>query len=294
MKRKTIVITGCSSGFGRITSLTLAKQNWLVFATVRQDADREQLLSAARELSCENNLRVLLCDITNAEQVTAMARQVEELLSVENAEAATPHSSGLNALLNNAGTAFGGPIELLSIADLRAQLELNVIAQVAVTQALLPLLKAAQGTLINVSSVGGRIATPMVGAYSASKYALEAISDALRIELAPFDVHVVLIEPTASPTNIWQTSLDRALPDMESHRTGPYARLLTVIEKVARRSSRSGFPSQLFADTVVKILASPKPHARYVVPRSAVLQIALKQLLPDSLWDYLVRRTLKW
>jgi NAD(P)-dependent dehydrogenase (short-subunit alcohol dehydrogenase family) len=209
-------------------------------------------------------------------------------------EAVAAATSSLDALLNNAGTAYAGPLELLSPADLRAQLEINVVAHLAVTQALLPLLKAARGTIINVSSVNGRIATPVVGAYSASKFALEGLSDALRVELAPFGVRVVLIEPSSSSTNIWVTSLQRGQDRLEQHRNGPYRRLLELTEKVARRAGRGGFPPQLFAGTVRQILASPRPRARYVIPRSVGRQILLRRLLPDSLWDRLVRRTLKW
>lgn len=161
---------------------------------------------------------------------------------------------------------------------------------------MLPLLKAAHGTIINVSSINGRIATPVVGAYSASKFALERLSDALRVELAPFGVRVVLIEPSSSSTNIWVTSLQRGQDRLEQHCNGPYRRLLELTEKVARRAStgRGGFPPQRFAETVRQILASPRPRARYVIPCSVGRQILLRRLLPDSLWDRLVRRTLKW
>lgn len=282
--QRTVVITGCSSGFGRVTALELARHGWQVFATVRREADAEDLLAEAAKLGGKEQITPLICDITVPEQVAHLGEVVA---------AAT---SSLDALLNNAGTAYAGPLELLSPADLREQLEINVVAQLAVTQVLLPLLKAARGTIINVSSVNGKIATPVVGAYSASKFALEGLSDALRVELAPFGVRVVLIEPSSSGTNIWETSLQRALDKMEQHRNGPYRRLLEVTEKVARRAStgKGGFPPQLFAGTVRQILASPHPRARYVVPRSARRDILLRRLLPDSVWDRLVRRTLKW
>ncbi len=291
MNKKTIVITGCSTGFGRITALELARRSWHVFATVRNESDQASLLAEADTLGCNDNMTVLLGDITLSEQIGAMAQQVEECLRTDAQESTIPR---LNALLNNAGTAFGGPLELLPLDDLRAQLEINTIAPVGVIQAFLPMLKAAQGTIINVSSVGGRVANPVTGAYAASKFALEAISDVLRIELAPFDVHVVVIEPTSSPTNIWNTSLGRSQASIEQHRSGPYARLLNVTEKVAKHSATVGFPPQLFADTVVQILQSRKPHARYVVPRSALRIILLRRFLPDRLWDRLVRRMLKW
>ncbi len=294
MTRKTIVITGCSSGFGRCTALALARRGWHVFATVRQEADRESLLTEARSQQCQENLTPLLCDIVQNDQIQALVCQVEELLREETGTD-TPASPRLNALLNNAGTAYGGPIELLALDDLREQFEINVIAHVAVTQAFLPMLKAARGTIINVSSVSGQISTPVTGAYAASKFALEAISDALRLELAPFGVHVVLIEPASSPTSIWQTSLERSRQRLgERWENNPYVSLLNSAEKMATRSSTSGFPPQRFADTVVKILANPRPRARYGVPHLATVVMLLHRFLPGGIWDRLLRLAVRW
>ena len=282
MLERSIVITGCSSGFGRVTALALAQRGWRVFATVRKQSDRESLLAEAKQHNTCSSLIPIICDITRQEQVTALAQQVA---------ATVPR---LDALLNNAGTAFAAPLELLALDDLRSQMEINVVAQVAVTQALLPLLKVARGTIINVSSVGGRIAIPVMGAYSASKFAIEAISDAWRLELAPTGVRVVLIEPGSSPTGIWQTSQQRADTALAQHRTGPYARLLTNIEKLEMRTVELGFPPHVFADTVLKILNSKHPRARYSINRSAGLQILLHDLLPTTLWDAALRFILRW
>lgn len=284
MSKKTIVITGCSSGFGRVSALELAKHGWHVFATVRKETDQADLLTEAATLGCKENLTPLLCDITQTEQVAALAQAVKEQLA----------TNSLDALLNNAGTATGGPIELVSLDDMRALFEINIIAHVDVIQHFLPLLKEAKGTIINVSSVSGRIATPVTGVYAASKFALEAISDALRVELAPFGVRVVLIEPSSSPTNIWQTSIQRALQQMESHRNGPYGPLLNLAERSAVHSSKQGFPPQLFADTLVRIFDSYQPRPRYIVPRNAIIAVLMRRFLPDTLWDRLVRRAMKW
>lgn len=194
---KTMVITGCSSGLGRATALHFAALGWQVWATVRKEADLTSLLVEAMSQGWGERLVPVLCDITQAEQVARLARVVAD---------ATPT---LDVLVNNAGTGYPGPLEFLPIADLRAELELNTLAHLAVTQALLPLLKPARGTLINVSSVGGRIVYPINGAYHMSKFALEAMSDALRVELAPSGVRVVIVEPGSSPTSIWTTSLER-------------------------------------------------------------------------------------
>lgn len=272
---KTAVVTGCSSGFGRVAALELAKRGWQVFATVRKEADQESLLAEAATMGCV--IHPIICDITQSEQVAELVQRVAET------------TERLDALLNNAGTAFAAPLELLPLDDLRAQFEVNVVAQLAVSQSMLPLLKPAKGTIINVSSISGRLSTPIMGAYAASKFALEALSDALRLELAPFGVRVVLIEPGSSPTTIWQTGMQRAQKLLEEQSEGPYARPLRRVEKMGKRSSTTGFPPQLFADTVVKILSSKHPRARYALPRSAALVIGLRRFLPERVWDALLR-----
>jgi NAD(P)-dependent dehydrogenase (short-subunit alcohol dehydrogenase family) len=281
---RTIVITGCSTGFGRVTALHLARQGWRVFATVRKEADRESLLAEAAEAGVAERLTAAICDVTKAEDVQSLARSVG---------ATSPY---LNALLNNAGTAYPGPLELLPLDDLRAQLELNVVAQMSVTQAFLPLLKAGRGRVLMVSSQGGRVSFPLHGPYCASKFALEALSDALRIELAPFGVKVVVIEPGGSPTAIWETGLRRGRAMMARHADGlrAYALLVAAVEALAMRSARKGFPPRQFADLVSRILNDPDPRARYTIPRRVAWVTALRALAPDRLWDWGVRRALRW
>src|SRR5262249_49886389 len=155
--------------------------------------DQSDLREEATRLGCQDDLHLVLCDITDAAQVAGLRDAVSATVS------------GLDALVNNAGTAYAAPLELLELDDLRQQFEINVIAQVNVIQVFLPLLRAAKGAIINISSVSGRYASPVIGPYAASKYALEALSDALRIEVAPFGVKVVLIEPGSSSTHIWAT-----------------------------------------------------------------------------------------
>ena len=277
---KTAVITGCSSGFGRATALHLVREGWQVFATVRREVDRAGLMDEAQ--GAGDRLAVLLCDVTQLEQVQALAATVT---------AATPR---LDGLVNNAGAAFPAPLELLPLDVLRAQLELNVVAQLAVTQVLMPLLKAARGTIINVSSDSGRMVFPITGAYHLSKFALEAMSDALRIELAPFGVRVVVLEPGPSRTAIWATSRKRALADMIGIDASAYAPLIAAVEQAADRRARTGFPPQAFAETVLKILNTRQPRARYAIPWQTAGLITLRRLLPDATWDWLVRRALRW
>lgn len=278
---KTMVVTGASSGFGRATTLHMARQGWHVFATVRKDADADDLLAEARTHGAAERITPIRCDITDDAHVAALGVAVAE---------ATPR---LDALVNNAGTAYAGPLELVPLADLRAQLAVNTVAQVAVTQALLPRIKAAKGTIINVSSVGGLVAGPGMGPYSASKFALEALSDALRVELAHFGVRVVIIEPTGSPTNIWQTSLDRGMSQL-TERGAEYAPLIASLGRFAERGATTGFPAQVFADLVAHIVASPRPRARYLIPTRAGRVFRLARVLPSGLVDRIIRRGMGW
>ena len=281
---KSIVITGCSTGFGRALAFHLARRGWRVFATVRQEADAASLLTEAMAQGFRENLMPVMCDITHEGQVKDLAKKVA---------GATPR---LEALVNNAGTAFAAPLELLPLSELRAQLELNVVAQLSVTQALLPLLKVAPGMIINVSSVGGKIVFPVMGAYSMSKFALEAMSDALRVELAPFGVRVVVVEPGSSPTAIWQTSLQRAEKTLDTldMSVGRYAPLIETVKKSSLARAAKGFSPELFAETVEKILNSPNPKTRYPLPAAVTQRILLRRWLSDEWWDKQIRKMLKW
>jgi NAD(P)-dependent dehydrogenase (short-subunit alcohol dehydrogenase family) len=239
-------------------------------------------LAEAQALGCLERLAVLRCDITRDEQVREMAALLAGALP------------GLNALVNNAGTAYPAPLELLPLDALRAQLETNVVGQLAVTQALLPLLKAARGTIINVSSESGRVVFPITGAYHMSKFALEAMSDVLRIELAPFGVRVVVLQPGASLTAIWDTSRQRALAGMTGIDASAYASLIEAVEQAAGRRARMGFAPQAFAETVLKILNNDHPGARYAIPWQTGALMTFRRLLPDAVWDWFVRRALNW
>ena len=281
LPQKTIVITGCSTGFGRATALHMAHLGWRVFATVRKEADQASLHEEAARLNCQGELAVELCDITDETQVASLRRVVNEA------------SSGLYALVNNAGTAFAAPLELLELDDLRQQFEVNVVAHVGVTQAFLPLLKAVKGTIVNVSSVGGRYSAPVIGAYAASKHALEALSDALRVELAPFGVRVVVIEPGSGATRIWATSRQRA-EKLNQHRDGPYGPLLDRVERIIDHSEKHGFAPELVAETIARALSSSQPKTRYLVPASEGRVVFARKFISDRMWDRQVRKLMRW
>ena len=284
MDNKTILITGCSTGFGRVTTLHLLKRGWRVLATVRKEEDKQSLLKEASEQSWGDRLAVFLCDVTNDDQVNALGKSVAD---------SVPQ---LDALINNAGTSYPMPIELLPLSHLRAQLELNVVAQVAVTQAVMLLIRKAKGTIINVTSISGKIAYPNLGAYAASKYALEALSDSLRVEVAPFGVKVVVVEPGASATPIWKTAKERAYNEMKQKGIdlGDYKPLVKSVTKMTVAMERDGFPVEDFATLIESILNQKNPRARYTLPSSLGWKLWMRQLAPDWVVDRIVQSSLKW
>ena len=278
----TIVITGCSSGFGRLTAFHLAQHGWHVLATVRQEAQRAELLAEAAARQLSDRLTPILCDITLPADVQRLAQAVVE------------RGPGLDALLNNAGTNYPGPLELLPLDVLRTQFEINLLGHLSVTQALLPALKTARGAVLNVSSTGGSFIIPLSGPYAMSKVALEAMSDVLRLELAHFGVKVIVIVPGPSPTPIWENSLRRAHSAPTAANLGDYAAFSAEIERRARLLAAQGFPPELFARTVLRILNSRRPASVYYVPGYFGFLIGLRRLMPNWLWDAYIRRTLNW
>jgi NAD(P)-dependent dehydrogenase (short-subunit alcohol dehydrogenase family) len=199
----------------------------------------------------------------------------------------------LDALVNNAGIAVGGPLEVLSDEDFQHQFGVNVFGQVAVTRALLPALRAAQGRIVFISSVGGRVATAFMAPYAASKHAIEALGDALRVELHSSGVQVTLIEPGSVATPIWDKGRDEIErvnipPELQAQ----YGHVPKAFEKVLSDTARRGVAPELVAETIERALGAKRMRARYVVGRDARAMIALKTLLPEPAFDRLMRRVL--
>ena len=273
------MITGASTGIGHAAAVRLAASGFDVYAGVRNDADAERLRAAG--------LRPLTIDVTDAESIAAAAHEVGEAVG----------AAGLAGLVNNAGIAVSGPVELIPIESWRRQLEVNVIGQVAAIQAFLPLLRAGRGRIVNVSSVGGRIALPLVGPYAASKFALEAISDSLRRELRDQDVGVSLIEPGGVRTPIWDKGLseadaiEAAMPP-EGHRL--YGGLVAALRRhVAAIQTKTGIEPEQVAEPIVHALTAKKPRTRYLVGRDAKIQATVARIVPDRVFDALVARQLR-
>jgi NAD(P)-dependent dehydrogenase (short-subunit alcohol dehydrogenase family) len=229
----------------------------------------------------------LTLDVTDFAQIVAAAGRVSEL----GGDGSSP--GRLDALINNAGIGFGGPLELIDSDDLRKQFDVNVLGQIAVTQALLPALRAAHGRIVFMSSVGGRVAMAFTAPYAASKHAIEAIGDALRVELASSNVQVTLIEPGSVATPIWDKARktgDRLTvpPSLQKE----YGHVPQAIDKTLKDTAKRGVPPQQVAETIEQALAAKRMRSRYVIGRDARAMIFARRLLPDHVFDRLAKRAL--
>lgn len=277
----TALITGASTGIGRASALRLAGAGWTVLAGVRDPAAGESLTAEA----VAGKLIPLTLDVTDAQQIAEAAARVEE----ETART----GGGLDALVNNAGIGVGGPLELVSGEDLRRQFDVNVFAQIAVTQALLPALRRAHGRIVFVSSIGGRVSMAFTAPYAASKHAIEAFGDALRVELRSSHVQVALIEPGSVATPIWDKSrVESERVSVPPELRQQYGHVPAAMDKVLADTARRGVPPEQVAATIERALTSGRMKARYVVGRDAKAMLMLKRALPDHLFDALARRAL--
>lgn len=276
---RSVVITGASRGIGRACALRLAASGTRVFAGVRSDEHAAALRTES------DRITPVHLDVTDAAQIEAVAKRI----------AGEVGERGLWGLVNNAGIAIGGPLEFVPADALRHQLEVNVTGQVVLTQALLPLLRAARGRIVFVGSIAGLSALPYVGAYAASKHAIEAIADALRLELRPWNIAVAVIEPGTVATDIWSTSIERAMRILE--RAPPQAaqlygkRLEAVRRRVAAGGPR-GLPADAVARAVEHALTAGSPKTRYIVGRDARARRWLERL-PDRVRDAAIDRQLR-
>jgi NAD(P)-dependent dehydrogenase (short-subunit alcohol dehydrogenase family) len=273
-----VVITGASTGIGRACSLELDRRGFHVFAGVRT-------LAAAEQLRAEASARLtpVVIDVTEADTIAAAAKTVAEAVG----------DVGIAGLVNNAGIAVPGPIELVPIDALRRQLEVNVIGPVAVIQAFLPLLRKARGRVVNISSINGGLAVPYMGPYSASKFALEALNDVLRVELRNFGIGVSAIEPGAITTPIWDKSLasaDQLAGQIDPAALSPYEADLAAIRNVVDRSIRTASPVDRVVRAVVHALTARRPKAHYYLGLQVRMCFKCMKLLPDRVHDWLLRK----
>jgi NAD(P)-dependent dehydrogenase (short-subunit alcohol dehydrogenase family) len=276
---KAVLVTGASTGIGEASALHLDALGFKVYAGVRRTADGEALRGKGSD-----RLTPVIMDVTDPGTIADAAGRIEREMG----------ASGLFGLVNNAGVAVAAPIEFLPLEDLRRQLEVNVIGQVAVIQACLPLLRAARGRIVNISSISGRYASPFLSPYSCSKFALESISDSLRVELRPWDIAVIVLEPGSIATPIWEKSLAAAREMIQ--KMPPRAKALYgvamdhAIQSIFHMGQR-GIPVSAVARVVAQVLTARRPKARYPIGRGVRLAIILSFLAPAAWRDqYIARR----
>lgn len=253
---------------------------WRVFASVRREEDGEDLQRAGSE-----RLVPLILDVTEAEQVAAAAERI----------GAAVGSTGLDGLVNNAGIAVMAPLETVALEDLRHQLEVNLVSQVAVTQALLPQIRGAGGRIVFISSIGGRMAMPFGAPYHASKYGIEAVADCLRQELRPWGIGVAAIEPGSIDTPIWERGAqwaDGAAERAPAAQEALYGKAIESLRKAVRRTAARGISPDKVAAAVQRALTARRPRTRYLVGADARGQALLASLLPDRVMDRIVARAM--
>lgn len=277
-----VLVTGASTGIGRACVLELDRLGHRVFAGVRREADAQALREAASE-----RLEPLLLDVTDAAQRDAAAKTVDAAVG----------EAGLAGLVNNAGVLRAGPMECVELDEMRWVLEVNLMGPVALTQTLLPLLRRARGRVVNVTSMGGRFVNPLAGPYCASKFALEAVTDALRQELHPWGMHVSAVEPGAIKTPIFDKAAteSRAMFERLPERARSlYREQVDAIEAAGEKLGAAGAPPEKVVRAVVHALTASRPRTRYVVGTDARIQLALKALLPARAVDALLARLLRF
>jgi NAD(P)-dependent dehydrogenase (short-subunit alcohol dehydrogenase family) len=273
MRAGSVLVTGASTGIGYACATRFAQLGYRVLAGVRKDSDGEAL----RALAPRNILPVLL-DVTNEALIDGAV--------------ATAGDEPFVGLINNAGIATVGPIELLSVEAWRRQLEVNVVGLVAVTRAFLPLLRRSQGRIVNIGSIAGRSALPGSGAYDASKFAVEAITDVLRMELRGWGIVVSLIEAGAVATPIWEKSLrgaDHLRNCVSQEKYALYERLMTKVREESTTSARHAVHVSKVVEVVEHAMTARRPKTRYAVGWDARLWLLLN-LLPDRCRDWLILR----
>jgi len=268
---QTILITGATSGIGRDAAHFLADKGHRVIACGRNEEALAELAAAG--------LHAVRMDVTDDASIAAAAREVESITD----------GYGVDVLINNAGYGLIGPLEVLSDADVRHQFETNVFGVLGVTRTFLPAMRErGRGKIINVSSVGGRMTFPLGGAYHATKYAVEAMSDAFRMELKQFGIDVVVIEPGYIDTGFTKTSLDHLAPYIEEG--SPYASSFQLADGVEHKIERFAASPRAVSKAIDRAIRSRRPRARYVAPWINTFGPWMNWLLPTRLLDWVFRR----
>jgi NAD(P)-dependent dehydrogenase (short-subunit alcohol dehydrogenase family) len=275
---RAVVVTGASTGIGAACARYLDEKGFRVFATVRKQADADRIAAMG-----SSRLEPLLLDVTDAGSIAKAAQAVDVALE----------GAGLAGLVNNAGVSVDVPLECLDIGALRHQLEVNTIAPAAVTQAFLPLLRRVRGRVVNVSSVNGRVASPFSGPYCMSKFALEAFTDCLRQELADWGMHVVVIEPGAIETPMWDKGREDDWSAGASKRDlDLYGQAYQAFRRFSEQTAASAISCDAVSRVIFRALTARTPRTRYLVGTDARVYARLAQICPDRVVDWVTRKVM--
>jgi NAD(P)-dependent dehydrogenase (short-subunit alcohol dehydrogenase family) len=277
---QAVLISGSSTGIGAACAMELDRRGFRVFAGVRNEAAAEHLRSLASP-----RLTPVMLDVTSAEMIAAVAEKIEQEMG----------ERGLFGLVNNAGIAVSGPLELLLIESIRRQFEVNVLGHLAVTQAMLPMLRAAKGRVVNMSSVNGAMAPPYMGPYSASKFALEALTDALRLELRTWGIKVSAVEPGPIDTPIWIKSseaAEQAADAVAEKDMYLYRAELEILKKKVARLAGGAQPVDSVVRAVVHALTAPRPKTRYFLRYPNRFLFRGFRIVPDVIRDWIILRAI--
>ncbi|PGS97933.1 short-chain dehydrogenase [Bacillus anthracis] len=279
MNKKVAIITGSSSGFGLLTTLELAKKDYLVIATMRNLEKQANLLSQATQLNLLHNITVQQLDVTDQNSIHNFQLFLKEINRVD-------------LLINNAGYANGGFVEEIPVEEYRKQFETNLFGAISITQLVLPYMRVQKsGKIINISSISGQVGFPGLSPYVSSKYALEGWSESLRLEVKPFGIDVALVEPGSYNTNIWEVG--KQLATNQSDTTSPYKEYMDKIQKhINSGSDTFGNPIDV-AKKIVDIAKAKRTTLRYPIGKGVKFMILAKKILPWRLWEYLVLRSFK-
>ncbi|NEU27876.1 SDR family NAD(P)-dependent oxidoreductase [Paenibacillus polymyxa] len=276
--QEMVVVTGTSSGIGRATAEKLAADGFHVLAGVRRQEDADKIK--------QKNIEPVILDVTAIDTLRALAERVEQ----------DPLGRPLRAVVNNAGIAVNAPLEMVPLDEFRRQIEVSVIGQVAVIQALTPALLNSGGRVVNIGSVGGKISMPGFGIYSAAKYAMEAINDSLRREMSSFGLKVIMITPGGVSTSLSEkgvTTADRLSKLMTPDQHRRHDRLFDAVKAQAESWARDGIPPKKVAEVVSRAIHESKPRTRYTAGRDSALLTRLVRILPDKLLDRMLRSQMK-
>ncbi|MGH2906327.1 MAG: SDR family oxidoreductase [Solirubrobacterales bacterium] len=272
--KRSVLITGAGRGIGRAVALQLVADGWDVYAGVRNVEAADALLAAAGQ----SKLTPVILDVTNSEQIAELGDVLPEQL---------------DAIVNNAGIAINAPVESIPPEELRRQFDVNVFGTIEVTQAVLPKIRAARGRIVFISSVSGRISTPWSGPYSGSKYALEGLADALRMEVKPWGISVSLVEPSATDTDMWGTMIDefdKTTASLADEQQTLYASHTTGMRRTLKLMQKTTVPVENVVTCVQRALSAKRPRARYPVGIPSKVQLAAAAVTPTPVNDFVVSR----